>query len=90
MSLPRFFTRSRKQRSYGSVKIWKLTPSPPTRDRSALTPDLKPLAVDGRTFRFSAFSWAVRPGDGSQDELPSVIQVSAALPNLPLVIWQVG
>jgi len=34
---------------------------PPSRDRSALTAALKPLAVDGTTISFSAFSWAVRP-----------------------------
>ena len=34
---------------------------PPSRDRSALTTALKPLAFDGITISFSAFSWAVRP-----------------------------
>jgi len=34
---------------------------PPSRDRSALTAALKPLAVDGTTISFSAFSWAARP-----------------------------
>ena len=33
----------------------------PSRDRSALTTDLKPLAVDGNTTTFSAFSSVVRP-----------------------------
>jgi hypothetical protein len=41
--------------------VWKLTPSHPSRDRSALTAALKPLAVDGTIISFSAFSWAVRP-----------------------------
>ena len=31
------------------------------RDRNALTMALKPLAFDGTTISFSAFSWAVRP-----------------------------
>jgi len=34
---------------------------PPSRDRSALTAALKPLAVDGTIISFSALSWAVRP-----------------------------
>ena len=34
---------------------------PTSRDRSALTAALKPLAVDGTTISFSAFSWSVRP-----------------------------
>ena len=34
---------------------------PSSRDRSALTAALKPLAVDGTTISFSASSWAVRP-----------------------------
>ena len=36
------------------------THPPPSRDRSALTTALKPLAVDGITISFSAFSWTVR------------------------------
>ena len=59
--LPRFFTRSRTQRSSGRVKVWKLTPSFPSRDRSALTEALNPSAVDGTTIKFSPFSWYVRP-----------------------------
>jgi hypothetical protein len=59
--LRRFFTRSHKQRSSGSVKVWKLTPPLPSTDRSALTAVLKPLAVDGTTISFSVFSWVVRP-----------------------------
>jgi hypothetical protein len=67
--LPRFFTNSYTQRSSGSVKEWKLTPSPPSRDRSALTVALKPLPVDGTTISFSAFSWAVRPpGQDARNE----------------------
>jgi hypothetical protein len=38
----------------------ELTPSTPSRDRSALTVALNPSAVDGTTINFSAFSWAVR------------------------------
>ena len=34
---------------------------PSSRDRSALTAAIKPLAVDVTTIRFSALSWAVRP-----------------------------
>jgi hypothetical protein len=59
--LPMFFTSSLTQRSSVSVKVWKLTPSPPSRERSALTVALKPLLVNGTTISFSAFSWAVRP-----------------------------
>ena len=59
--LPMFFTRRRAQRSYESVKVWKLTPPFPSRDRSALTADLNPSAVDGTTIIFSSFSWAIRP-----------------------------
>ena len=36
-------------------------PPSPSRDRSALTAALKPLAFDGTTISVSAFSWAVRP-----------------------------
>ena len=61
MPLPRFFTRSRTQQSSGSMKVWRLTPSPPSRDHSVLTAALKPLVIDGTTTSFSAFSWAVRP-----------------------------
>jgi hypothetical protein len=59
--LPRFFTRSHTQRSSGSIKVWKLTPSFPLRDHSVLTVARNPLAVDGTTINFSPFSWAVRP-----------------------------
>jgi len=34
---------------------------PPSRNRSALTAALKPLAFDGKTISFSALIWAVRP-----------------------------
>jgi hypothetical protein len=34
---------------------------PPSRDLSVLTVALNPSAVDGKTFSFSAFCWAVRP-----------------------------
>jgi hypothetical protein len=57
---PRFLTNSRTQRSSGREKMWKLTPSPPSRDRSVLTVALNPSAVDGTTINFSALSWAVR------------------------------
>jgi len=61
--LPRFFTRSHAQRSSGRVKVWKLTPSFPSRDSSALTAALKLSAVDGTTINFSLFSWTIRlPG----------------------------
>jgi len=43
------------------VKVWKFTPSSPSRDRSALTATLILLAVDGTTINFSPFSWAIRP-----------------------------
>jgi len=57
--LPKFFTRSRTQRSYGRVKVWKLAPSFPLRDRSALTEARNPSAVDGTTINLSLFIWAV-------------------------------
>jgi len=57
LPLPRFFTRSRTQRSSESVKVWKLTPSFASRDRSARNPS----AVDGTTINFSPFNWTVRP-----------------------------
>jgi hypothetical protein len=60
--LPRFLNRSRTQRSSVRVEVWKLTPFPPSKDRSALTVALNPSAVDGTTINFSPFSWAVRPG----------------------------
>ena len=59
--LPRFFTRSRTQWSSGSVKVWKLTPSRSSRDRSALTAARYPSAVDGTTINFSLFNWAASP-----------------------------
>ena len=49
------------QRSSRSVKVWKLTPSISSRDRSALTAARNPSAVNGTTINFSPFSWAVRP-----------------------------
>ena len=60
ISLPRFFARSRTQRSSRFVKVWKLTTSPPSRDRSALTMALKTFTVEGTTICFSAYSWAIR------------------------------
>jgi len=66
--LPRFFTRSRRQRSSGSVKVCKLKP-PPSRDRSALTANRNPSAVDGTTINFSLLSWAVKPpGQDSRNQ----------------------
>jgi len=59
--LPKFFSTSRAQLSSRSVKVWKRTPSFPSRDRSALTAARNPSAVDGTTINFSLFSWAVRP-----------------------------
>jgi len=59
--LSRFFTRSRTHWSSGSVKVWKLTTSFPSRDRSALPEALNLLAVEGTAINFSPFSWAVRP-----------------------------
>jgi len=50
-----------QKRSCGSVRVWKLTPYCPSRDRSALTAAPKLSAVDGTTINFSHFSWAVRP-----------------------------
>jgi hypothetical protein len=43
------------------VKVWKLTPSFPSRERNELTAALKPSAVDGTTINFSPFNWAVKP-----------------------------
>ena len=59
--LPRFFTSSRTQRSYGSVKVWKITSSHPLRERRALIATLETLDFDGITISFSAFRWAVIP-----------------------------
>ena len=59
--LLRFFTRSRTQRSSGSVKVWKLTPSLSSRDRSALTAARNPSTVDGTSSNFSLLIWAVWP-----------------------------
>jgi hypothetical protein len=68
-TLPRFFNRSRTQRSSGSVKVWKLTTSLPSRDRSALTTAWNPSAVASTTINFSPFSWAVRsPGQVAPNE----------------------
>jgi len=51
------------------VKIWKLTPFFPSRDRSALTAALTPSAVDGTTTNFSPFSWTVRlPGQEARNQ----------------------
>jgi hypothetical protein len=61
MPLPRFFTSSRKQRSSGSVKVWKLTPSFPSRECNELTAARNPSAVDGTTINFSPFTWVVKP-----------------------------
>jgi hypothetical protein len=66
---PRFFTRSRTQRSSGSVNVWKLTPSFPSRDGSARIAALNPSAVDGTTINFSTFSWAIRhPGQFDRNQ----------------------
>jgi hypothetical protein len=43
------------------VKVWKITPSLPSRDRNELTVALKASAVDGTTNNFSPFNWAVKP-----------------------------
>ena len=61
MPLPRSFTSSHRQRSSGSMKLWKLTTPLPSRERSELTASRNPSAVEGRTINFSPFSWAVRP-----------------------------
>ena len=45
----------------GSVKLWKLTPPFPSRNRSAMTEAVNPSAVDGMTTNFSPFIWAIRP-----------------------------
>jgi len=51
------------------VKVLKLTPSFPSRDRSALTTALDPSAVDGTAINFSPFSWAVRlPGQEARNQ----------------------
>ena len=44
-----------------SLKVWKLTRSLSSRDRSALTADRSPSAVDSPTINFSLFSWTVSP-----------------------------
>jgi hypothetical protein len=52
-----------------SVRVWKLTPSLPSKDRSALTTALNPSAVDGTTISFSPLSWAVRlPGQDAHNQ----------------------
>ena len=61
MPCPGLSTEAAKSSPPGSEKLWKLTPSPKSRERSALTEALKQLSVDGTTFSFSTFSWAVRP-----------------------------
>jgi hypothetical protein len=62
ISQPRF-TKNPTQRSSGSVKVWKHTPSPNLR-----TEALKPLAVDATTISFAAFSLAVRrPGQDARN-----------------------
>ena len=48
-----FFTSSRKQQSSGSEKLWKFTPSFPSRDCSALTRALKPSDVHGTSLILS-------------------------------------
>jgi len=48
----------------------------PSRDRSALTAPLKPLAVDGTTIGFSAFSWAIRPPEQDARNQARKAQVS--------------
>jgi hypothetical protein len=58
--LHKFFTRSHIQRSSGSVKLYKPTPSP-SRDGTSLTMALNPSAVEGTTIKFSPLCWAVRP-----------------------------
>jgi hypothetical protein len=61
MPLPSFFTNSLTQGSSGIVKVLKLTPSFPSRERSELTVARNRSAVGGTTINFSPFSWAVRP-----------------------------
>ena len=49
--------------------MWKLTPSFPSRDHSALTEALNLSAVDGTTINFLLFIWAVRlPGQDAQNQ----------------------
>jgi len=51
------------------VKVCKLKPSFPSRDRSALTAALNPSAVDGTTINSSPFSWAIRlPGQDARKQ----------------------
>ena len=59
--LPRFYTRNPIHRASGSVKVWKLTPSFPLRNRRALIEALNPSAVDETTINFSHFSWTFGP-----------------------------
>ena len=84
--LPRFFTRSRAQRSSGIVKVWKLTPSFPSRDRSALTAALNPSAVDGTNINFSPFSWAIRtPGQDARNQARK--ERVSLTPEIKMGIW---
>jgi len=51
------------------VKVWKFTPSFPSRDRSALTATLNPSAVDWTTINFSPFISVIRlPGQNARNQ----------------------
>lgn len=53
--------------SSGSLKVWKIIPSFPSRNRGAMTAAMNISAFDRTTINFSPFSWAVRP----QGRLPA-------------------
>jgi hypothetical protein len=83
--------------------VWKLTPSPPSRDRSVLTTALNLSAVDSTTINFLPLSWAVRPpGQDARNQarkvwvsLAPVIKMGVLLGRCPagkqvLVTWACG
>jgi hypothetical protein len=101
--IPKFYTRSRTQWPSGSVKVWKLTPSPSSRDRSALTMVRNPSVVAGTTINFLRLSWAIRPpGQDARNQarkervsLTPVIKMGVLLGRCPagkqvLVTWAFG
>ena len=69
-------TKVPHQRSSGREKVLKLTTFFPSRDCSALTATLKPLAVDGMTIKFSPLSWADRPSGQDARNQPRKARVS--------------
>jgi hypothetical protein len=49
INLPRFLNTSLTQRTYGSVKVWKLTPSSPSRNLSVRIVAQNPSTVYEKT-----------------------------------------